>query len=256
MSRALAEVVSQGTLDLYVARSRTRVTHVLVAVPAHDEAATVASCVAAIDAAASAIRPPTVVVVAADRCSDDTAHLAAACPVRHVTVAVVEGSWGGAGATRRAAAEAGLAIIGRTEGVWIANTDADSVPTPTWLADQLSMADFVDAVAGIVDLDPREVTDELLGRFRAVYRTDGEHHLHVHGANLGVRATAYVAAGGWCPRTMVGEDHGLWSRLIASGADVVHTTNVRVVTSGRMHSRVEGGFASDLRALLAVEPAA
>jgi hypothetical protein len=114
---------------------------------------------------------------------------------------------------------------------------------------QLRHASTFDAVAGVVALDPRTVTPDLMRGFRSTYVVEGATHSHVHGANLGIRASAYSAAGGWCPFTVVGEDHGLWNRLEATGAATRQCTDLRVVTSGRITSRVEGGFATDLRAL-------
>lgn len=225
---------------------------IIVAVPARDERDTIVRCIRAIDRAARHAELPTHVVIAADSCCDDTAARARAAMARWCELIVLEGTWAGAGGARRAAVDAALACVaGRTrpERIWIANTDADTiVPTP-WLRGQTSLADRYRAVAGVVDLDPRGVPRALLDRFRSSYGADGEVHGHVHGANLGVRADAYLTAGGWCPNTVVGEDHGLWGRLVEAGVPVVQTTRVRVVTSGRTTSRVDGGFASDLRSL-------
>jgi hypothetical protein len=63
----------------------------------------------------------------------------------------------------------------------------------------------------------------------------------VHGANLGVRADAYLAAGGW-PALASGEDNGLWDALRATGVPVISTRTVQVVTSSRTATRATGGF--------------
>lgn len=229
------------------------IAEVIVAAPARDEQDTIADCIRSVDAAAARAGRPTHLVIAADSCHDRTAAIAAGVAVRHLSLSVLEGTWGGAGAARRAAVAHGLATS-RSAGreprrVWIANTDADTVVPTDWLTTQLAHASTHDAVAGVVDLDPRFVSSELLARFRAAYRVRDDRHEHVHGANLGVRADLYLDAGGWCPLTTVGEDHGLWNRLVAIGAATCHSIHLRVVTSGRIRSRVDGGFATDLRAL-------
>jgi glycosyltransferase involved in cell wall biosynthesis len=230
----------------------------LVAIPARNEQDTIAACIESIDAAASAVVWPVHLVIAVDCCTDATGHLAAQVPVQHCTRAVVSGTWAGAGAARRAAVTHGLSLIGserRLRRVWIANTDADTIVPPDWLATQLRYSTMCQAVAGIVDLDPTQVPTSILHRFRTTYHRRADSHDHVHGANLGVRATSYLAAGGWCPATRVGEDHGLWQRLVETGATVHHSIQLRVATSGRVVSRVEGGFATNLRTLaLGQEP--
>jgi glycosyltransferase involved in cell wall biosynthesis len=230
------------------------VAELIVAIPARNEQDTIAGCVTSIDEAAARAALPTLVVIAADSCHDQTARIAAEFPVGHCRVSVLEGSWGGAGAARQAAVAHGLSISRvashQPRRVWIANTDADTVVPPTWLATHLRYAATHHAIAGIVDLDSHEVPAELLHRFRLTYHIGDDIHDHVHGANLGVRADVYLSVGGWCPQTTVGEDHGLWNRLIDVGATIRHSTHLRVITSGRVVSRVEGGFASNLRALV------
>jgi hypothetical protein len=89
----------------------------------------------------------------------------------------------------------------------------------------------------------------LLAEFTASYAVSGCTHRHVHAANLGVRASAYLAVGGWSPHAVVGEDHNLWRRLRTAGLATQHPVDVVVTTSARTHSRVIGGFASALARL-------
>jgi hypothetical protein len=83
---------------------------------------------------------------------------------------------------------------------WIANTDADCEVPRDWLTRQLAIArQGIDAVAGIVDVDSfLEHDSGVPERFRRSYQIyeDGTHP-HVHGANMGIRADAYLRAGGW-----------------------------------------------------------
>jgi hypothetical protein len=231
--------------------ARAPITTVVVAVPARDEAASVAACLRSIDRAAAAVAGIRVVtVVAADRCHDATAACAAATPTGYMAVVVAEGSWRGPGAARAAAVAAALAHVPDDPGAtWIASTDADCVVADDWLQMQLAHADAgCDATAGIVRLD-LAAPAWLRAEFAAAYGVTGAFHRHVHAANLGVRASAYVAVDGWSPHAVVGEDHNLWQRLRRAGHAVVQPVDVVVTTSARTHSRVIGGFASALARL-------
>lgn len=75
-----------------------------------------------------------------------------------------------------------------------------------------------------------------------------EGHGHVHGANLGVRASSWRRVGGFGD-SRVGEDVGLVERIRTGSARWLATDTIRVRTSGRMTSRVESGFAGYLKAL-------
>jgi hypothetical protein len=75
-------------------------------------------------------------------------------------------------------------------------------------------------------------------------------HPHIHGANFGIRADAYLTLGGWQPLS-VGEDVDLAGRAAAAGHRIIRTASVPVVTSSRTAARAPGGFASYLTALRA-----
>ena len=253
---------------------------IVVAVPARNEADCVGECVTSIDRAARAVAVPVTVVVAADSCQDATAEVLARLRPSSCRLYVLEGTWGRAGTARAAAIEFGLCaqqhghryLPGNAAGqgqdktdelVWIANTDADCVVPPSWLQTQLLLAKEVEAVAGIVELDRQRTPAGLFEAFNRTYAApadvgtaarvtghDGEvedhEHVHVHGANIGLCAMAYQAVGGWCPFTVVGEDHALWDALRSAGRRIRQTTALRVATSARTRSRVDGGFATDL----------
>jgi hypothetical protein len=103
------------------------------------------------------------------------------------------------------------------------------------------------AVAGTVSVDSfREHGPQVVERFRATYRIDPDgSHPHIHGANLGVRADAYVRAGGWSNHETA-EDHDLWGRLLKTGAVTQSTNSIEVATSGRRVGRAPHGFAEAL----------
>lgn len=233
----------------YLATSSS-ITHVIVAVPARNESARLAACLDSIELAAASCGRRVITVVAADSCTDATAAVARSRPGECISTLVIEGSWRSASGARGAAVATGLAAIGEllAPSVWIANTDADCVVPIDWLLRQLHHCGEAGvAVAGIVRLDDSRTHPRVAAAFAARYDTDGPHHRHVHGANLGLRADAYQAAGGWSPRMVVGEDHDLWRRLARGGVARVQPTDVVVTTSSRGRGRVPGGFASRLR---------
>jgi hypothetical protein len=127
--------------------------------------------------------------------------------------------------------------------LWIANTDADSSASRDWIGYQLSLAaEGYCAVAGIVrveaiaDLEP-EAVRELLSDYTV--NADGSHP-HVHGANFGIRADAYLDAGGW-GHLALAEDHCLWRRVRARNWRVISSARSVVTTSGRLTGRAIGG---------------
>ncbi len=81
-----------------------------------------------------------------------------------------------------------------------------------------------------------------------------EDHQHIYGANLGIRASAYLTAGGF-PALRAHEDRVLVERLRRHGFAVTATDTIRVLTSGgRTHARAPEGFAAYLRSLAAELP--
>lgn len=227
------------------------ITHVAVVVPARNEEALIERCLASVDHAARHVEQHVSVIVAADSCHDTTAARAGLAP-RSAPMRVIEGTWRSAGAARHAAVTTALQRLSAepSDAVWLAHTDADCVVPTDWLERQLHHASLGhDAVAGVVTLDPDSTAPGVFAAFGHAYAVDGAAHRHVHGANLGVRADAYLAAGGWSRRTVIGEDHRLWRRLGLVGAPRTQPTDVAVTTSSRSHGRVRGGFSANLRRL-------
>jgi cellulose synthase/poly-beta-1,6-N-acetylglucosamine synthase-like glycosyltransferase len=227
--------------------------YVGIVVPARNEEDTIVECIDSIRRASEAARGAfhCWTVVAADHCLDRTA--ARARQTLGTQGEVIECDVRSAGAARRAGCEAALAHF-RTvahDRLWLANTDADTCVPIDWLTVQLAAADQgAAAVAGIVRLDEYAVHEtQAREAFRATYLTQLDTHTHVHGANLGFRADAYLAAGGWS-RMALAEDHCLWRRLRQNGWRVISPTNSVVTTSGRLEGRAAGGFADTLNRLL------
>jgi Glycosyl transferase family 2 len=225
--------------------------HVGVVVPAHDEEAALPSCLIALMAAADRIQPtPVSICVVADACTDQTAECA-----RLAGVAVVAIRARCVGAARSAGIRHLLRTLPgvSTDSIWLATTDADSRVPAHWLSRQLGYAgNGWDAVAGTVTVaDWTGHPPHLPGSFAAHYAHAGPAHRHVHGANLGVRASAYLAAGGFRPLP-TGEDHELLRALAATGTTALHAGDLAVETSSRRGGRAPDGF-SDLLRRLAVE---
>jgi cellulose synthase/poly-beta-1,6-N-acetylglucosamine synthase-like glycosyltransferase len=227
---------------------------VAVVVPARDEEHELPGCLRALAAAAEQVTPAGIavtVVVSADSCRDRTAAVAAAHGVR-----VVESDGGTAGSARAAGfdavlpALAGLPVLPGTEGLWLATTDADSRVPASWLTRQLDWAARGwDAVAGTVAVtdwsgQPPGVREEFEARYYAWRGTSP----HVHGANLGFSAAAYVEVGGFKPLA-VGEDWALVEAMETAGRRVLRTPDLCVVTSARRDFRAPAGFGRDLREL-------
>lgn len=225
--------------------------HIAVLIPARNEEELLPRCLRSI-LAASAELPKGVTadfVIAVDSSSDRTFEIAKRMlRGRGVAVRTQEGVVG------RARAVAARTALRRYRGAlsrcWLANTDADSSVPHNWLNEHLQLAsDDVEAIAGTVDIDSFVEHGPLVpARFRTSYhiRPDGSHP-HVHGANMGVRADAYMRAGGW-KNLATAEDHDLWNRLEKAGAKRISVSRIQVLTSGRRTGRAPHGFADTLAA--------
>jgi glycosyltransferase involved in cell wall biosynthesis len=224
-----------------------------IVVPARDEAVLIGSCMASLEAARAEVadRVETFLVLVLDACSDDSRAAAARWLTRPHRVLDVHCA--NVGRARAHGARCALRHFSRCDParVWLANTDADSRVSQHWLADQLGAANQgADALAGTVHVDDwHGYSIAQVEAYRRFYEVDGPDcaHPHVHGANLGVRADAYLAAGGFAPLP-TGEDHALWHALRRQGSCLVSKRGVTVATSARRQARAPQGFASFLQA--------
>jgi cellulose synthase/poly-beta-1,6-N-acetylglucosamine synthase-like glycosyltransferase len=225
--------------------------HICILVPARDEQDLIARCITSVQRARACVelRASTDIVIAVDRSIDRTHEIA-----RRITRsygAVVTTEAGNVGAARALAATVALRRwTGRRDCCWFANTDADTEVPKSWLADQLALAETgVQAIAGTVNVDTFAEHNPIVRElFRKTYTIAGDgSHPHVHGANFGLRADAYLNAGGW-PNLATAEDHALWHRLGEIGASRISVDHIRVSTSGRRNGRAPHGFAETLAA--------
>jgi glycosyltransferase involved in cell wall biosynthesis len=212
-----------------------------IVVPAHNEEDLLPFCLASLHDAAQELRGVSVhLVVAADACRDLTAQVARQHGASVVTI--------GAGNVGVARASGIREVLHKARDldpadVWLATTDADSAVPAGWLCQQARYASQGwDAVVGTI-----RVADwsgyQPATRALFTERYDGETgpHSHVHGANLGFRASAYLKAGGF-PAEPTAEDHAFVTALIACGCRVLHTRALPVVTSARREARAPHGF--------------
>jgi glycosyltransferase involved in cell wall biosynthesis len=223
----------------------TLIDTVAIVVPARDEERMLPRCLEALGSAIDELvrhRPRITVrtVVVADRSTDGTLMVVASD--ERVEAIVVE--HGNVGAARRAGAAYLLADEAwRTSRTWLVTTDADSVVPHDWLVRHVEHAEHgADAVVGTVTPEFDELSEEQIEAWTASHPA-GEPNGHVHGANLGIRASAYLAVDGFHPR-VVGEDVDLVGRIASHGFAVVPSGALDVMTSSRVIARAPGGYAS------------
>ncbi|MGC4938749.1 glycosyltransferase [Kribbella sp. DT2] len=224
-----------------------------VVVPAHDEELVIGDCLRALKAAVGTDREAVVCVVA-DRCTDGTVRIVRETMPGATVVEVREAAT--LGELRDLGARTVLDLLAGhdPEEIWLLGTDADTQVAPDWVRRQLAHADAgADAVTGLVDLQPAtHLTDVLRARYARVV-ADGIRplsHDHVHGANFGVRGSAFLAVGGYRP-IATGEDRDLWFRLLEAGFRGVQPLDLTVRTSARVVGRARGGLADLLADLIA-----
>nr|WP_196828854.1 glycosyltransferase family A protein [Frigoribacterium sp. CG_9.8] len=217
---------------------------VAVVIPANNEQDLVGACLESvketIDAAQRAHPAlPVRVVLVADSCEDNTVAIARSAGATEV----LEVALRNVGAARRAGVAHALAALDYSaDQIWIANTDADSVVPSNWILEQLELAHSgFDLMIGTVHPTFTDLSREQLAAWRHNHR-HGVPNGHAHGANLGIRASAYIRASGF-PAIPEHEDNNLVDQVKASGARVVASDRCDVETSGRQIGRTNGGYA-------------
>jgi glycosyltransferase involved in cell wall biosynthesis len=233
-------------------RARRPVDHLVVVVPVHDERDLLGRCLRSLEK--SRAHPflqgcDVRVVVVLDHCTDGSDRVARHLlrPDDHL-VEVDARNVGVARATGVSRALERLDVDPDT--TWLAHTDADSEVPRQWLAKQLLASQCTDAAAGVVRVrDWSAHSSATRRRFTRAYGVlPFGSHPHVHGANLGVRASTYLDVGGF-PAVAYSEDHALWGALRAAGHRTWATRWIWVSTSGRPVGRAQGGFADTLSAI-------
>jgi glycosyltransferase involved in cell wall biosynthesis len=202
---------------------------VAIVVPAHDEERLLPACLRALRRSAGTLSVPVHLLVVADACTDQTAAVARAGGARVIGIRAHN-----VGAARAAGMAELLRLTADTQpaSVWLASTDADTVVPPHWLPRQLRYArqgwDVVLGTVSVADWDGHP--PHVPAAFEAQYESGDGPHPHVHGANLGIRASAYLAAGGFRP-LRTAEDHALLAAVTQAGCAVLQASDLPVQTS-------------------------
>ncbi|WP_233849624.1 glycosyltransferase [Paraburkholderia sp. HD33-4] len=208
-----------------------------IVIPAHNEEKLLPACLRASRLAAQhpGLKGEQVgVVVVLDRCTDGSELIA-----REYGASTVFIDARNVGMARAA----GASVLLEKGARWLSFTDADSRVATDWLVAQLALK--AEAVCGVVTVDDWGEHDAATRAafYRSYVNSDG--HRHVHGANLGVSAQAYLRTGGF-PPIACSEDVALVDMLIATDTTIAWSAAPRVTTSARRASRARGGFGDTL----------
>lgn len=224
--------------------------HLGVVVPARNEEAHIAGCLAALDLAARVARLPLDVVVVLDSCDDETSRSVSDVAGELTSrLHVVRVGGRRVGAARRRGVSRLLELSGGDES-WVSTTDADTVVPPDWFLRQLEhRATGAALVVGTVHVDDWLDRGHLRPHWERAYGADREQlpsgHRHVHGANLAFDAAAYLRSGGFA-EVANDEDVRLVQAFQDAGEPVVWASDMSAATSARRLGRAPHGFAAYL----------
>ena len=214
-----------------------------VVIPAHNEEQTI---VATLTSVMSACAHPGLngeevcVVVVLDSCTDSTKAL-----VQKFDVHIIEANERNVGKVRSYGADHAIKSGAR----WLAFTDADTTVAHDWLVQQLGLnADAVCGTVGVADWSVLGHLEQFMSAHWDQTYTDRDGHRHIHGANLGVKTSAYLFVGGMPPLTC-SEDVAFVEALERLGFKIVWSAAPRVFTSPRLQARAVGGFGDTLAAV-------
>jgi glycosyltransferase involved in cell wall biosynthesis len=215
---------------------------VAVVIPAHNEQTNLPVCLRAMLTATLRAPVPVTVVVVLDASNDGSAELAGEY---RPDVHFVRIESRNVGAARAAGFDYARSICDDDVKSWYATTDADSAVDPDWLVRQMqSGAEMVLGLVRVAQWDERQ--REVAERFLETYDTRiGDHHDHIHGANMGFSSRAYWRVGGFRALPS-GEDVDLVARFEHGGYRIQRDTKRSVVTSARIQARAPEGFAAHL----------
>lgn len=241
---------------------------VVVAIPVKDEAEHIAKCLYALSQQSGHSQYQVLLLL--NNCSDDSAAIvrelapSLPIPIRQIQVTLPP-EHATAGFARRLAFEAAARCV-RSGGILL-TTDADACVYPNWIEANLGeLQKGVDAVAGRIEIDPVDAAlipsklheddarecayaallDEINARLDPNAFDPWPRHSEHSGASIAVTADAYRRAGG-IPAVALGEDRAFCDALRRVDARIRHSTEARVVVSGRILGRAVGGMADTIR---------
>ncbi len=249
---------SRGLASLSTYRRKAELIRFGVVIPVHDEELLIRQSLEALDRAMAAVADLTVevgIAIVLDRCSDRSGELVeewrrgAAGRDDTGMVEILETGAGNVGRARKLGCRSLLQHWSDVApaSIWLSTTDADSEVPPDWISSQLKARAeggqlWVGAVS-VCDWSERPPGTE--DAWRRQYEAE---YLPIHGANLGIAAGTYLAAGGF-EGLPTGEDRDLFERAAALGAVIRRDSVAPVVTSGRLKARAPHGFAHALSSL-------
>lgn len=231
---------------------------IAICIPARDEAGRLPQLFAAIDRLQVPAGSRITLCLLLDGCSDASLSLATAyrSTARHrVVTDTAERAAPNAGRARDAAMRLGMAAVGQGDAILL-SSDADSVPAPDWIRTMAGALAHADVVAGDVVRGGNHPDQDRIERHYArlfalrrqvdpvPWEATVVHH-HASGANMGLRAATYVAAGGFLPLAS-GEDARFVDDAARAGLRVRRDAASIVHTSDRRAGRVHGGLATML----------
>lgn len=213
---------------------------IAIVIPAHNEAATIMDCLTSVQMAISQL-PSTITaypLIVLDSCTDETLSLVKSAKVEYLTC-----DYRCVGKVR----DLGIRHAIAAGATWLACTDADTLVSADWLAQQVwhSKQQPTDMICGVVSVDSWA---HLTSQTREAYLThyqDMMGHRHIHGANLSFSAQAYLVVGGFEPLACH-EDVDLVKKFQNQGYLITWSNRVRVTTSSRLQARAAEGFAAFL----------
>jgi glycosyltransferase involved in cell wall biosynthesis len=215
-------------------------TMIAAIVPAHNEESEIAACIESLQVASSyelLNGEAVLILVVADACDDRTAAIARKCGAQVLCIRARN-----VGSARSAGAQFAL----RQSARWLSFTDADTTVAPDWLFTQLSSGH--DAVCGTVTVNSWEGYSQFTKNHYERTYLDADGHRHIHGANLGISAEAYVRSGGFTSLRS-SEDVALVEALRRTGASIAWSAKPRVITSSRANFRAPDGFGATLQTI-------
>jgi hypothetical protein len=243
-----------------------------VAIPVKDEESHIGACLAAL---LGQTQPADHIVLLLNNCTDRSAQIvrrmAYGVAQVHVVEQVLTGGEASAGHARLLAMDAAAELLGN--GGAILTTDADGRVPRDWVERNLTwLAEGYDAVCGMAMIDPVDeaaipahlISDDaleteytaLLDEIDSIIdpRADDPwpRHTHHSGASIAVTTAAYRSIGG-LPQVAVGEDRALIEALMRRDSRIRHDPAIRVMVSGRVVGRADGGMAATIARRIVVQ---
>ena len=214
-----------------------------IVIPAHNEAMTIAKCLASVQSAIKQL--PSMIkaypLVVLDSCIDETQEIVKAAGIDYLFC-----DYQCVGQVR----DIGIRHAIANGATWLACTDADSVVAVDWLVQQIEHISHqsTDVICGVVEVDS---WTHLKAQTRESYidhYQDKMGHPHIHGANLSFTSDAYMAVGGFA-HIPCHEDVDLVGKFEAQSYAITWSNRVRITTSSRLQARASEGFAAFLNNL-------